>query len=150
MNWITQNWKFIAIGVAVVIVLATIAYFYTKNSGFMVKQGFQNAVDAKHEFIMFYAEWCPHCKTAMPDFDKLAESSITVAGQPIKISKYDNASEDPVHKKAFEDIKAKGVDVKGFPTFVLITADGKTVEHKGERNIAAYTKFLNDTLGGGI
>ena len=50
MEWITDNWKFIAIGVAVVIVLALIAYFYTQNSGFFVKQGFQNAGDGKHEF----------------------------------------------------------------------------------------------------
>ena len=152
MDWLRDNWKFIAIALTCVAVLALVAYFYLNKSGFMVKQGFQNPVDTntKHEFIMYYAEWCPHCKTAMPDFDKLAESGITVAGQPIKMSKYDNASEDPIHKKAFEDAEAKGLKIKGFPTFILITADGKTYEHKGERSFEAYTKFLNETLGGGI
>ena len=147
MDWLRNNWKFIAIAVACVAILAMISYFYVTKSGF---QGFQNPVDtnANHEFIMYYATWCPHCKTALPDFEKFAETGITVAGQPIKISKYDNASEDPVDKKAFEDAKAKGLDIKGFPTFVLITADGKTYEHKGERNTAAYIKFLNETLGG--
>jgi len=148
MEWITDNWKFIAIGVAVVIVLALIAYFYTQNSGFFVKQGFQNAGDGKHEFIMFHATWCGHCKNAMPDFDKFRESGVVVAGQPVKISKYD--SDEAETKKMIKDLEAKGVEVKGFPTFVLITADGKVVEHKGERSIEAYTKFLNDTLGGKI
>ena len=150
MNWLTNNWKFIAIALASVVVLSLITYFYVNKSGFMVKQGFQNPVDtnATHEFIMYYATWCPHCKTALPDFEKFAESGVTVAGQSIKISKYDNASEDAADKKAFEDAKAKGLDIKGFPTFVLITADGKTYEHKGERNTAAYIKFLNETLGG--
>ena len=149
MNWIADNWKFIAIAVACVVVLALVAYFYINKSG---KQGFQNPVDGngKHEFIMYYANWCPHCKTAMPDFDKLADSGITVAGQSVKLSKYDNASENAEDKKAFEDAKAKGLDIKGFPTFILITSDGKTYEHKGERTIQAYTKFLNDTLGGKI
>ena len=148
MEWITDNWKFIAIGVAVVIVLALIAYFYTQNSGFFVKQGFQNAGDGKHEFIMFHATWCGHCKNAMPGFDEFAKSNVVVAGQPVKISKYD--SDTPEAKKMMEDLKTKGVDVKGFPTFVLVTTDGKVVEHKGERSIEAYTKFLNDTLGGNI
>ena len=92
MNWLTNNWKFIAIALASVVVLSLITYFYVNKSGFMVKQGFQNPVDtnATHEFIMYYATWCPHCKTALPDFEKFAESGVTVAGQPIKVSKYDN------------------------------------------------------------
>jgi hypothetical protein len=84
----------------------------------------------------------------MPDFDKFRESGVVVAGQPVKISKYD--SDEAETKKMIKSLEAKGVEVKGFPTFVLITADGKVVEHKGERSIEAYTKFLNDTLGGNI
>ena len=84
----------------------------------------------------------------MPGFDEFAKSNVVVAGQPVKISKYD--SDTPEAKKMMEDLKTKGVDVKGFPTFVLVTTDGKVVEHMGERSIEAYTKFLNDTLGGNI
>lgn len=145
-----MNWKYVAIGVGVLTILAVVAYFAVKKSGFMVKQGFQNPVDGKHEFIMFYANWCPHCKTALPDFETFAESGITVNGQNVKMSKYDNASESAEDKKAFDDIKAKGVEIKGFPTFILVTADGKTVEYKGERSITGYTKFLNEQLGGNI
>ena len=44
----------------------------------------------------------------------------------------------------------KKKNVKGFPTFLLETTDGKTIEHKGERSTEAYLKFLNGTLGGGV
>jgi len=150
MDWLMDNWKFIAIALGAITVLALISYFYVTKSGASLLQGFQNPVDAKHEFIMFYANWCPHCKTVLPEFKEFAETGITVAGQPVKISYYDNASEEAADKKAYEDIKAKGVKVEGFPTFVLVTADGKTYTHTGERTVAAYTKFLNDTLGGKV
>jgi hypothetical protein len=40
--------------------------------------------------------------------------------------------------------------VKGFPTFLLETTDGKVLEYQGERNTDGWLSFINQNLGGGI
>ena len=42
----------------------------------------------------------------------------------------------------------KGVQVKGYPSFILLTADGKNVEYQGERTTDGYMKFLEENLKG--
>ena len=37
--------------------------------------------------------------------------------------------------------------VKGFPTFLLETVDGKVIEYKGPRETEKYLEFLNKQLG---
>ena len=44
---------------------------------------------------------------------------------------------------------AKGKPIKGFPTFLMETADGQVVEYKGERSMDGYLEFINKTLSGG-
>jgi hypothetical protein len=34
-------------------------------------------------------------------------------------------------------------NVKGFPTFILSTVDGKTVEYNGDRNVEAMKEFIS-------
>ena len=34
-------------------------------------------------------------------------------------------------------------NVKGFPTFILSTVDGKNLEYQGERSIPAIGQFIN-------
>ena len=46
-----------------------------------------------------------------------------------------------------EPEKAKGKNVKGFPTFLLEMPDGVTKAYEGERTSAAILEFLNTTLG---
>jgi hypothetical protein len=44
----------------------------------------------------------------------------------------------------------KGLPVKGYPTFLLETTEGKVIEYKGPRETDKYLEFLNKQLGGGI
>jgi thiol-disulfide isomerase/thioredoxin len=89
-------------------------------------------------FTLYYADWCPHCKTVKPAFQEFAKNGfVSVAGQNVKVRMVEQ-SENP------EEISKKGI--KGFPTFMLETADGKTYEHTGERTPDGYLKFLADQL----
>ena len=133
----SMNWKLIVMGVAVLVTLIIVAVYYKKVSG-MVRQGFQN-INPKNEFIMYYADWCPHCKTAMPDFDTFAgNGTIVVNGVDVSVQKYESTKDAE---------KLKGKNIKGFPTFYLNTADGKNIEYKGPRSSDEYLKFLNANLG---
>ena len=131
----SMNWKLITLGVVLLGLLAAVGYYL--KSGF-VRSGFQN-VQPKNEFIMYYAEWCPHCKTSLPEFDKAASQPLVVNGLPVTFTKYE----------ATKDADAiKGKDIKGFPTFVLTTANGTTAEYKGGRTAPDMLAFINTTLGG--
>lgn len=135
-----MDWKVIMLGVAVLASIVVLAIYYKKIAKVVV-QGFQN-INPKTEFIMYYAEWCPHCKTAMPDFDQFAgNGTIVVNGVNVSVKKYESTKDAE---------KLKGKNVKGFPTFILTTADGKEQEYKGPRSSTEYLKFLNEKLGGKI
>jgi thiol-disulfide isomerase/thioredoxin len=136
-----KNWKTIALGVFVIAALAVVAY--VAFGGRPTVQGFKNLGQVPNEptFTMYYAPWCGHCKRAMPDFDEFMKSSpMDIAGQKCVIRKVDPEAQPDV---------AAGKPIKGFPTFLLETPDGKIVEYQGERSTAGYLEFLNKSLGGG-
>jgi len=111
----------------------------TANRGLL--QGFQSGAPA-NTFTMYYADWCGHCKTAKPEFSEFAKQGVlTIGNQNCKIRMISPEKEPEA---------AKGKNIKGFPSFLLETVDGKTVEYTGERNTAGYMSFLNANLGGGI
>lgn len=87
-------------------------------------------------FTLYYAEWCPHCKTVKPAFAEWAKNGfISVGGKNVAVSMVQPEKEPE---------KAKGKTIKGYPTFILETADGKTYEYEGDRTPAGYQKFLED------
>jgi len=100
--------------------------------------GFQSG--AENVFTMYYADWCPHCKTAKPEKGAvIAKSPITVGGKKCEVRMIQPEKEPE---------KAKGKPIKGFPTFLLETVDGETVEYSGKRSTDGYLAFLNENLGG--
>jgi len=134
----------IILGVAVLAVL-TLVTLYGLGINFnrpKVLQGFQTGAPAMNTFTMYYADWCGHCQQAKPAFTEFA------AGGKIKVGETDCVIRMVSPEK--EPEKAKGKTIKGFPTFLLETVDGKVVEYTGERNVDGYTAFLNSNLGGGI
>lgn len=100
-------------------------------------QGFANQ-EGVDTFALYYADWCPHCKTVKPEFKKLADKgSVQVNGKTVFVKMFE-ADTNP------EDIQKAGV--KGFPTFKLHKADGKTVEYNGERNMDGWMEFLKKQI----
>ena len=103
------------------------------------KEGFTNDIaGAADTFTLYYAEWCPHCKTVKPAFAEWSKNGfVTAAGRNVKVRMVEQ-SENP------EEIASKGI--KGIPTFLLETADGKKVEFQGDRTTDEYLKFLEEQL----
>jgi thiol-disulfide isomerase/thioredoxin len=140
-----MNYKLIGLIVAAVIgliLLSAVVLGKRKN----VVQGFEGVVATEGgdggKFVMYYADWCPHCTTAKPAFQEFSKDGKVVI----------NGKE--VHVRMLEADKnkdeMKGLHVKGYPTFLLETMDGKVIEYKGPRETDKYLEFLNKQLGGGI
>jgi protein disulfide-isomerase-like protein len=100
------------------------------------KEGFEAHEDKKEDFenpdrdsmVLFYAPWCPHCKTVMGDWAKLKQS----APSGVKIAKV-NCDEKPE--------MAEKHGVKGFPTIILFKG-GKKVYFEGPRNLENFLEFI--------
>jgi hypothetical protein len=108
----------------------------------MKQEGFASggtASPGSYSFVMYYAPWCPHCKTAMPDWDALGTTQ-TIGGSTVKISKVDCDANPDV---------AKAKNVAGYPSFHLEDAQGNLVEEMGgafPRDQGGYMNFLQSKL----
>jgi thiol-disulfide isomerase/thioredoxin len=91
-------------------------------------------------FTMYYADWCPHCKAVKPAFQDWAKNGfVSIAGRNIKVQAIQPEKEPE---------KVQGKEIKGYPTFILETAEGKTVEYQGDRTPDGYMQFLEENLQG--
>jgi thiol-disulfide isomerase/thioredoxin len=130
------GWKNIALGVAVLLLVGALFYISTKPP----TESFQNPT--MPTFTMYYADWCGHCKTAKPEFESLvAKSPMDINGVKCNVRMVSPEKQPEL---------AKGKSIKGFPTFLMETPDGKSVEYKGPRSTDGYLKFINETLGGSV
>ncbi len=141
------NTKVMLLGAAVIAILGLIL-FYTLGGTFGrgLFEGFQGGKGAAPDmntFTMYYADWCPHCQTAKPEFIELTKKGFTELSNGKRCYfRMVNPDISP------EEVKGK--KIAGFPTFLLETTEGETVEYKGDRSSEGYMKFLNEKLGGGI
>ena len=94
----------------------------------MKEENFEDS--AKPSMVLFYAPWCPHCKSMMGDWDKLRRR----VGQNMEIVKV-NCDEKPE--------MAEKHDVKGFPTIILFK-DGRKIHFEGSRNLENFMKFIKE------
>ena len=135
-----MNWKMILLGIAVLAVLVLVVMYglgISFNRGVVL--GFQNPAPAMNTFTMYYADWCGHCQQAKPTFTEFAsKGTVNINGKDCAIRMISPEAEPE---------KAKGKKIKGYPSFLLETVDGKTVEYTGERTVDGYLSFLNSNLG---
>jgi protein disulfide-isomerase A6 len=127
-----MNWKLIALGIAILFVIAYVSGF----SG--IRQGFQNP--NQNTFTMYYADWCGHCKKVKPDFEKFMKTGpINVNGKSCEIRMISPEKQPDL---------AAGKPIRGFPTFLMETTNGQIVEYKGERTTQGFLEFINKNLSG--
>lgn len=102
------------------------------NVGFGLEQ-FQDS--PKGELIIAKAEWCGHCKRAMPEFNKLLQlGTIPMAsGGSLAVRVLDSDGDK-------EEVAA--LNVKGFPT-IMAKMGNKTYEYNGDRKADDIKDFVS-------
>lgn len=101
------------------------------------KDGFADVGQKTNVFTLYYMNGCPHCETILPEYKKFAAAGqVTTNGKKTKIRMLEQG--DP---NAAPELEARSV--KGFPTFILNTVDGKYIEYQGERSVPAIGQFIN-------
>lgn len=120
--------------VAVIIGLLALLRFIRSS-----QEGFADVIQPADTFTLYYADWCPHCQAVKPAFQEFGKNGfVTVAGRNVAVRMVQPEKEPE---------KAAGKTIKGYPTFMLETSEGKTVEYQGDRTPAGYIQFLTEQLG---
>lgn len=113
------------------LILLIIALWYLSSSN----EGFKGLkMNGRNRISLYYAPWCPHCKTFMPEWKRFEE--LNKNNPNLLIETFD--CEDPKNKDKREL-------VPGFPTVILTKQNGqKIMMENHERSVDGLTKFINE------
>ena len=94
------------------------------------------------ELLFFYADWCPHCKTAKPIWNDLKSEyeNKTINGYKVVFTEI-NCSEET----AEVDKMMNQYNVEGYPTIKLLK-DGQVIEYDAKPSKDTIIQFLNTVL----
>lgn len=131
----------------ILLIIAAIFYYYfyvlpkMKTSYSSNKtEGFDNNKEA--ELLFFFADWCPHCKTAKPVWEELKSKyeNQTINGYKVQFSEINCTTESEDVEKMMNKY-----NIEGFPTFKLLK-DGQIVEYDAKPTKETLNEFLNTVL----
>jgi thiol-disulfide isomerase/thioredoxin len=138
-----------------VLLFGLVAYFvYTRYLANMIKDSkytdVANNASSKDavQIYFFSADWCPHCKTAKPEWQQFVKqvNGTTVNNKTIQTIDVDctdmdsSKTNDPAIVKTIQLVKE--FDVKGFPT-VLAVKDGKKIDYDAKVSLTTLNKFAD-------
>jgi thiol-disulfide isomerase/thioredoxin len=91
---------------------------------------------------LFYVDWCPHCKTAKPEWNtfKSQYDGKGINGHVIKCVEVDCTNEDSNTKFLMNQYK-----IESFPTVKLVM-DDKTIDFDSKITTTTLTSFVNTML----
>jgi len=106
----------------------------------LTPENFDNVVGKDAAVLVeFYAPWCGHCKSLVPEYAKLAAAAAGSANGKVVIAK--------VNADAHNALGSR-FGVSGFPTIKFFPASSTTPEdYEGGRTAEAFVKFLNTKVG---
>ena len=155
LKFISFNWNFIGIMIAVIILILVILYVYQQyiapkmNPDYVAnKEWEQSSSDSTSgstsevDIMMFTADWCPHCKKAKPIWE---EFNNTYDGKVINKYKINvktincTNDSDPNVQNLLDKY-----NVEGFPTIKLIK-NGEVYDYDAKPDKESLKQFL-DTM----
>jgi thiol-disulfide isomerase/thioredoxin len=137
--------KTLAIIALVVILLVTALYMYNKQTTTQqMRENFENGTDDKRtaELMLFTVDWCPHCKTAKPEWEQLKAEykDKKINGYKVIFTDVDCTKETPQVEKLMNTYK-----IEGYPTIKLLK-DGQVIDFDAKPTKDTLVKFLNTVL----
>lgn len=110
---------------------------YVANKEF-VPQSEAEKQGKKADLYFFYTTWCPYCKKALPEWNKLKEKLENGTIKDYQINFYEI---DCDKNKEFADSQK----IEGYPTIKLMV-NGQTIEYDAKPNYDTLMQFLNSSL----
>ena len=144
LSWIT-----IALVVIGIILLLWVGYsIYKSYTESMTtynanREGNKNTNSNKTANLMlFYVDWCPHCKTAKPEWEELKSQyeGKNINGYNIIFTEYNCTNETAETDELMDKYK-----IEGYPTIKLVK-DNQVIEYDAKPTKSTMEQFLNTVL----
>jgi thiol-disulfide isomerase/thioredoxin len=134
---------FIFVLIAVVLYFV-VSYFQKKvnyNDNGTVQEG-STAHGKEAEIMLFSVDWCPHCKTAKPEWDKVKSeyNGKKKDGYTVVFTEINCTNETPQVEKMMNQYK-----IEGYPTIKMIK-DGQVIEFDAKPTAPNITQFIQTVL----
>ena len=109
---------------------------YVENQELVIED--ENNQGGVVELYFFYTEWCPHCKTAKPIWNKFKQEigENKIKGKTINFIEVDAEKESGL---------AYQFKVEGYPTIKLVD-NNKIIEYDAKPELDTLHQFLNTSL----
>jgi thiol-disulfide isomerase/thioredoxin len=144
-----MNWKTIAIVIAVVVFLIFGYYTYKHYSATKTtfKANRENGpIDQNSNKIatimLFYVDWCPHCKTAKPEWETLKAEydGKSINGYTMSFVEHNCTNESDEVSQLMDKY-----NIEGYPTIKLIK-DNQVIEYDAKPTKSTMEQFLQTVL----
>ncbi|RUS88906.1 hypothetical protein EGW08_003345 [Elysia chlorotica] len=104
------------------------------------QDSFKAGIDAKMNFVMFFAPWCGHCKSLAPTWNELGKIYNKLDDSPVTIAKVDCTEETAL---------CADHEVTGFPTLKLFEKGGKSFKrYSGKRDLESLKNYVQEQVVG--
>ena len=141
------NWYYV-IYVLLAFFLMVMAYYLyssssTKSSNEYVANRVHENGDMKSaEIILFYVDWCPHCKTAKPEWESVKEmyEGKKINDYTIIFTEHNCTNESSETESLLNKYK-----VEGYPTIKLLK-DNQVIEFDAKPTKQYLEEFLNTAI----
>lgn len=136
------NWKILLVVLGVILVIGLLLMFLRRRS--VVYEQFQDGsvTDKSAELMLFSVDWCPHCKTAKPEWDQVkTEFQGKIINGHKVLFKEINCTEESDETSKLMDTYG----IKGYPTIKLVK-DGQVIEFDAKPTKSTITQFLNTAI----
>ena len=139
---------YLAIAIIFIIVTYYLYKSWSSNSSYNANRetatniNTSNGSNKQAELMLFYVDWCPHCKTAKPEWDSLKTSyeNKTINGYNILFTEYNCTNESPEVEELMNKYK-----IEGYPTIKLLK-DNQIIEYDAKPTKSTMEQFLNTVL----
>lgn len=144
------SWQ--TIGIIIVVFILCIAAYYTYKNYVSEKTSFHaNRENIPKDInstktatlMLFYADWCPHCKSAKPEWESLKSSydGKQINGYTLMFVEHNCSDQD---SNEVNELTTK-YDIEGFPTIKLLK-DNEIILYDAKPTKATMERFLNTVL----
>jgi len=144
-----MTWQTIAI-IIVILLLSMFAYYTYKQYADSKTNFYANRENVPKDensnktatLMLFYVDWCPHCKTAKPEWESLKSQydGKMINGYTISFIEYNCTTESDEISQLMDKYS-----IEGYPTIKLVK-DNQVIEYDAKPTKSTMEQFLNTVL----
>jgi thiol-disulfide isomerase/thioredoxin len=144
LNMFKKNSTIIFFVVVALLLIIFLGFYYYKYVMSVKKTLYldESFASKQAEFMLFYVDWCPHCKTAKPEWEKIKQEydGKTMKGYTLLFKEYNCTNENAEIEQLIEKYK-----IDGYPTIKLLK-DNQVIDFDAKPSQSSLTQFINEAL----